>query len=114
MLGLARGRIAIGLAAFATPALTAKVMGLSQGADPGRDHLARMFAAREIALGAGYLLARGPARRTWVRLGLAVDTLDVVAGMQARKSLPLRVAARTTVIAAGAAALGAAKVAQDL
>lgn len=114
MTSLARGRVALGVAAFAMPALTAKVLGLSNGADGGRDYLARMFGAREIALGTGYLFAKGPARRTWARLGLVVDAMDTVAGLQSRKTLPLRASAMGTVIAASAAIVGAAKVTQDV
>jgi hypothetical protein len=73
-----------------------------------------MFAAREIALGAGYLLADDPARRVWARLGLAVDSLDVLSGLQTRKALPLWVTAGAVGVAGGAAGIGAAKVASDI
>ncbi len=93
MTNLARGRVALGLAALAAPKLTVKLMGLGGAADPGRDLVVRMFAAREIALGAGYLLADDSARRVWARLGLAVDSLDVVSGLKTRGALPLWVTA---------------------
>ncbi|RFU43125.1 hypothetical protein DZF91_02905 [Actinomadura logoneensis] len=114
MLNVARGRVVLGLAAFAAPKLTVKAMGLGGQADPGRDYVTRMFAAREIALGAGYLLSRGPARRTWARFGLLVDGLDTLNGLRTRRGLPLWVSAGATAIAGGTAALGAAKVARDL
>ncbi|MCP2337104.1 hypothetical protein [Actinomadura rupiterrae] len=114
MLNVARARIAVGVAAFAAPRLTVKAMGLGGHADAGRDYVTRMFAARELALGAGYLLSRGPARKTWARLGLVVDGLDTVNGLRSRPGLPLWVAAGATGIAAGATALGAAKVTRDL
>ncbi|MFG2085833.1 MULTISPECIES: hypothetical protein [unclassified Spirillospora] len=115
MTNLARGRIALGLAAFAAPKLTVKAMGMGGGADPGRDYMVRMFAAREIALGAGYLLSGDDSgRRLWARLGLAVDSLDLVSGVKTRPGLPLWATAGAVGVAGGAAALGAAKVARDI
>jgi hypothetical protein len=114
MTNLARGRIALGLAAFAAPKLTVKLMGLGGAADPGRDYVARMFAAREIALGAGYLLSDDHGRRLWGRLGLAVDSLDVLNGLKTRGALPLWVTAGAVAVAGGAAGIGAAKAASDI
>ncbi|NDU74888.1 hypothetical protein GWI34_19985 [Actinomadura sp. DSM 109109] len=112
---MARGRVALGLAALAAPRLTVRVMGLGGAADPGRDYMVRMFAAREIALGAGYLLSRDDSgRRLWARLGLAVDSLDLVSGFKTRGGLPLWATASVVGAAGGAASIGAAKVARDL
>ncbi|MFA1548760.1 hypothetical protein [Actinomadura chokoriensis] len=114
MTNLARGRVALGLAALAAPKLTVKLMGLGGGADPGRDYMVRAFGAREVAVGAGYLLSDDNGRRLWARLGLAVDSLDLVSGLKTRKALPLWVTAGAVGIAAGAAGIGAAKVASDI
>ncbi|MFI0483905.1 hypothetical protein [Actinomadura sp. 9N215] len=115
MTNLARGRIAVGLAALAVPKLTVRLMGLGSGADAGRDYLVRAFGAREIALGAGYLLSGDDSgRRLWTRLGLAVDTLDVLSAAKTRPGLPLWVTAGAVGIAGGAAGIGAAKTARDL
>ncbi|MGI5166977.1 hypothetical protein ACQEU3_21770 [Spirillospora sp. CA-253888] len=114
MLNVARSRVALGAVAFAAPGLTVKVLGMGGAADPGRDYVTRMFAAREIALGAGYLLSKGEARRTWARLGLGVDALDTVTGLKTRGRLPLWVTAGAIGVAGGTAGLGAAKVAKDL
>jgi hypothetical protein len=114
MLNVARARVALGAAAFAAPGLTVKLMGMSSGADAGRDYVTRMFAAREIALGAGYLLSKGSGRRIWARLGLVVDTLDTVNGLQSRGRLPLWITAGAVAIAGGTAAVGSAKVAKDV
>ncbi|WP_242608761.1 hypothetical protein [Actinomadura formosensis] len=113
MTNLARGRIALGLATLAAPKLSAKLMGLG-AADAGRDYMVRMFGAREVALGAGYLLSDDGGRRLWARIGLAVDALDVASGMKTRRGLPLWVTAGAVGIAGGAAGIGAAKVASDL
>ena len=115
MTNLARGRVALGLAALAAPKLTVKALGMGGGADAGRDYMARAFGAREIALGAGYLLSRDDSgRRLFARLGLAVDSLDFMSGMKTRPGLPLWVTAGALSVSGGAAALGAAKVARDV
>ncbi|WUH97949.1 hypothetical protein OHR68_31235 [Spirillospora sp. NBC_00431] len=115
MTNLARGRIAVGLAALAVPGLTARVMGMGSGADAGRDYLVRAFGAREVALGAGYLLSGDDSgRRLWTRLGLAVDALDVLSAAKTRPGLPLWATAGAVGIAGAAAGLGAAKTARDL
>jgi hypothetical protein len=120
MVQLARGRLALGVTAFLAPGPAARAMSGSTGADPGRDLMTRIFASREIALGAGYLLSKGPGRTVWARLGLAVDALDVLAGLKSRRprgeagGVPLWAAGAFSAIAAGAAGLGAAKVAKDL
>jgi len=114
MTNLARGRVALGVAALAAPRLTVKLMGMGGGADPGRDYVVRMFGAREVAVGAGYLLSDENGRRLWARLGLAVDALDVTSGLKTRKALPLWVTAGAVGIAASAVGIGAAKVASDI
>lgn len=115
MTSMARGRVALGLAALAAPKPTVKALGLGGGTDPGRDYLVRAFGAREIALGAGYLLSGDDSgRRLWARLGLAVDSLDLMSGLKTRSRLPLWVTAVTVGVAGGAAALGAAKVGRDV
>ncbi|WP_067895034.1 hypothetical protein [Actinomadura chibensis] len=115
MTNLARGRIAVGLAALAVPRLTGRAMGMGGGADPGREYLVRAFGAREVALGAGYLLSRdGSGRALWARVGLAVDAADTMSAVRTRPGLPLWATAGAVGIAGAAAGLGAAKVARDL
>ncbi|MCW2942381.1 MAG: hypothetical protein JWN00_5366 [Actinomycetia bacterium] len=108
MTRMAYGRVALGAAAFLAPALTVKLMGLGTG----NELVTRIFASREIALGAGYLLSKDAGRQTWARLGVVVDSLDTVAGIKSRKAgVPLWAAAGFSAVAAGAASIGAAKVA---
>jgi hypothetical protein len=114
MVQVARGRVALGVAALTVPGLTVRLMGLGRGTDHGRDVVTRMFAAREIALGAGYLLSGDPHRKLWARLGLVVDALDTATAVRSRKGLPLWASAGATAVAGTAAAVGAAKVARDL
>src|SRR5690242_6507361 len=84
MVRIAQGRVVIGAATLLAPGLVVKVMGMGNGRDPGRDVVARMLASREIALGAGYLLSKGPSRKLWARLGLVVDSVDALAGLKSR------------------------------
>jgi hypothetical protein len=115
MTNLARARVAVGVAALAAPRIAARVSGTGQGADAGRDYVIRMFAAREIALGAGYLLGGDDAvRRHWARLGLAVDALDVFSALRTRPGLPLWVTAGGVGVAGAAAGIGAAKVVREI
>lgn len=113
MLQLARGRVALGAAAFVAPGLLSRLVGGHRGVDANRDYIARMFAAREIALGAGYLLSKGESRTLWGRLGLVVDSLDTVNSVQSRGRLPLWATAGLVAVTGGCTALGAAKVAKD-
>ncbi|MFB4318957.1 hypothetical protein [Actinomadura sp. 21ATH] len=114
MVHVARGRIALGAAALVAPGLSARALGAAKPTDGGRDLAVRMFAAREIALGAGYLLSKDPDRVLWARMGLVVDSLDAASGLRSRRTLPLWRAAAAVALAGGVAAAGAAKVAKDI
>lgn|SRR5690348_9646987 len=83
--GLALGRIAIGIGALASPDLASKVFRLDGANNPQLPYMTRMFASREIALGAATLASKGTARRTMVALGIAVDGADAYAGYEAMR-----------------------------
>lgn len=78
--GLALGRIAIGVVSLGNPGLAGTLFRLDVDGNPQLPYLARMFGAREIALGAVTLLATGSARRNLVLAGIGVDAADAVAG----------------------------------
>src|ERR1700760_1422182 len=84
--GLSLGRLAIGTVALASPDLAGKLFRLDAEANPQLPYMTRMFASREIALGAVTLLARGKARRKLVALGMGVDGADAFAGIDAMRS----------------------------
>lgn len=105
---LAVARVTLGAASLLAPRMVSKVLGFGGGFDGGRDYITRLFAAREIALGAGYLLTRGQTRSTVVRFGLAVDSLDTFSGLKSRGVVPLWATATATAISTSAAAIGAA------
>lgn len=84
--GLSLGRIAIGATTLASPDLAGKLFRLDNRANPQLPYMARMFASREIALGAVTLLARGRSRRALAAVGIAVDASDAYAGYDAGRS----------------------------
>ncbi|MFL6060484.1 MAG: hypothetical protein ACJ72E_04560 [Marmoricola sp.] len=84
--GLALGRIAIGVGALASPDLASKLFRLDGENNKQLPYMTRMFASREIALGAVTLASRGKARRKVVALGIAVDGADAYAGYEAMRS----------------------------
>jgi hypothetical protein len=102
--GLALGRIAIGIGALASPDLASKLFRLDGANNPQLPYMTRMFASREIALGAVTLVARGAARRKLIALGIFVDGADAFAGYDA-----IRTGAVTNSVGIGltAPALGA-------
>jgi hypothetical protein len=68
-----------GGAAFALPRVGVRQLGLHD--DPESAYLMRLFAARNLAMTAGLLLARGDARKLWWQAGIACDVLDAGAGV---------------------------------
>ncbi|WP_020667378.1 hypothetical protein [Amycolatopsis nigrescens] len=77
----AAGRIAWGALALAAPRLNARLAGVGDRATPEVVYLTRIFGARAIALGLGYLGGDEPARRRWQRVCLFVDTADTAGGL---------------------------------
>jgi hypothetical protein len=102
-------RVALGAAALVSPGLAARPwVGPSVG-EPAGVVLGRAAGARDVALGAGALLAarQGPrAERTWVAAGAFCDALDAATTIAAWRRLA---SGRLLVggAAVGAAALGA-------
>ena len=113
--GLSLGRIAIGVGSIASPALTARLFGLSPAANPQIGYFTRMFGVREIALGALTLMGKGNARRPRVFAGMAVDGGDAATGAigLARKDIPLMAGGMLIVVALGAVGSGGAALALE-
>lgn len=103
--GLALGRIAIGAAALASPALATGLFRLDGTANRQLPYMVRMFGSREVALGALTLLAPPASRRAVVATGIAVDLADAVAGTLAGRA---GLVGRPTAAYLVAPALGAA------
>jgi hypothetical protein len=108
-------RIAIGTASWVTPRVAGKLFGLDARANPQSPYLARLFGARDIALGIGVLSSEGDARRLWLVAGLACDVADAAAGAAGglRGYLPKFTSVLVTGTALSAVAIGAAALGEE-
>jgi hypothetical protein len=95
---------------------TTGLFGAGHAASPELDYMNRIFGARALGLGSGYLLSSGDARRLWQRLALMIDTSDTIAGAGhlRRGDIPLASALAATALTGGYMLVGAAKLAEDL
>jgi hypothetical protein len=110
--GLALNRISFGTGLILLPGVFARTwVGSDSASDPATRMLARALGARDVALGAGGLLAlqAGDAERAqrWFAAQGVTDAVDLLATLAARGvPLPARLLAGT--LAAGSAAIAAA------
>ena len=106
-LGLARARIAIGLAAVMAPGLAARALSgrPASGIEPP---LARMLGARDLALGLGTVIAldRGAPVRGWLEASALSDTADFASCLLAKSRMSPRAFAATAALGGGSAAFG--------
>lgn len=88
-MSLARGRIAIGIAAVAAPGLATRVMSGRRKPNEIASLFARMLGARDVALGLGTVIAvdRGKPVRGWLEGSALSDTVDCVACVLARENM---------------------------
>ena len=103
-------RVGVGGASWFTPNLAGRAFGLDPKANLQAPYIARLFGVRDAAIGVGTLQAQGEARKQWLQIGIACDLADAAAALIAgrRGYLPGYAATSTTLLALGAAALGAA------
>ncbi|MCW2995554.1 MAG: hypothetical protein JWQ18_3049 [Conexibacter sp.] len=103
-------RLIIGVSSWATPRLAGKTFGLDAAANPQSPYLARLFGARDVALGYGILTTKGDTQRQWLAIGAACDAADAVAGVAGARAgyLPKLTGVLVTATALLAAALGVA------
>lgn len=106
---LAGLRVLIGLGALVAPGLAGRLFGLDVKGNPQSPYLARLFGARDIALGVGALASSGEERRRWVQIGIAVDAADAVSAVLAGRdgSVSTGTAVKLAAPAVAAVALGA-------
>jgi hypothetical protein len=109
MIGL--GRVGLGLGFLAMPETSTKVLGLDAATAARMTWMARMMAARDVALGVGTVLGVAYDRDgdVWLLAGAACDAADAlaIAGAIRAKRLPALRAGAMVVLAGGAAAAGA-------
>jgi hypothetical protein len=104
---LAGGRALIGAAFVAAPA---PITRLWTGDDrPAALVLGRGLGARDLALGAGALIAlrRGRGARAWIAAGIAGDVVDLGSSLAAGEALPRTGRIGTAALAGGAVLAGA-------
>ena len=115
-LGLAAARLVIGGCALATPDLGTRLFRLDGPGNPQLPYMTRLFASREIVLGAATLLASGKTRRNLVLGGIAVDAADAAAAWLAGedRSVDRTTAAMLTAPAVAAVVAGVVGVASGV
>jgi hypothetical protein len=107
--GIAGGRVAIGLASLAAPGLVAHMMTGSRRSGGETSLFARMVGARDVGLGLGALIALGRDAqvRGWLEASALVDGVDVAACLLARDHLRRSVFPGVVGLAASGALLSA-------
>ncbi|WP_225727138.1 MULTISPECIES: hypothetical protein [unclassified Nocardia] len=112
--GLAFGRIALGVVSLAAPRGTARLFGIRP--TPELTYMTRIFGARAIALGLGYLGASETERVRLQRLALMVDVIDTVHGAAhlVRGDVARPIALSMVGLTGSYMAVGAARFALDL
>lgn len=104
----AGARMAIGLSCLVVPRLLTGWIG-DDARRAGTKTVIRCFAARDLAIGAGTLLAMAddaPVRR-WLQAGAACDAADAAASLLALGRIPTRKALTAMAAAVAGAATGA-------
>jgi hypothetical protein len=107
--GLARGRIAIGVMSLLAPEFVGRTMTGPGGSTGGMRLFARMVGARDLGLGLGVLVAleRGAPVRGWLEASAVVDGLDAAACLLARPHIRPSVFPAAVGLAAAGALLSA-------
>lgn len=113
--GLAIGRLVVGAVARLSPGPTSRLSLSGPSAGPEYDYMTRVFGARAIALGTGYLASDGYARRLWQRLAFFCDVSDTIAGVAILRpgSVPTPAGVWLTALTGTYAAIGAARILED-
>ena len=106
-ISLARGRIAIGVAAVVAPRLATRVMG-SGRSEPIAPLFARMLGGRDVALGLGTIIAldRGKPVRGWLEGAALADAVDCVSCVLAREDMKPRAFGAAAGLGAASALFG--------
>jgi hypothetical protein len=105
---LAAGRFAIGVLALLLPKTVGRGFLGSIVDAPGGTAAVRTIGGRDLALGAGALIAdrRGRPLRGWVEAGVLVDLLDCFVALFMGRGVPLLSRLGVVVLGGGAAAAG--------
>lgn len=99
-------RAALGAAAYLAPRATGRALGIDPEANPASPYLARVFGARDVALGVGGFVLPAETRPTYLRLLAGIDAADLVSAALGGRGGYLR--PRSAALLAGAAVLALA------
>ena len=107
--GLAGGRVAIGVVSLLAPGFVGRMMTGRGGSEGGTRLFARMVGARDLGLGLGLLIAlnRGAPVRGWLEASAVVDGIDASACLLARDHIRTGVFPGAVGLAAAGALLSA-------
>lgn len=100
-------RIFFGLSALVAPRLAPRLWVGPSTREPAGIVLGRAAGVRDLALGAGVLVADGPGERLWVAAGAVCDVVDGATTLRHWRLLPTRGRVLTVGGALGAAVVGA-------
>lgn len=79
-------RAALGAAAYVAPDRTAVALGLDPEANRQMRYLARVFGARDMALGAAVVASSGDARRLLLRTCVGIEVFDTASAVIAYRT----------------------------
>ena len=90
--------------------MAGRLFGLDVAGNPQAPYLARLFGARDAALAYGLQTTSGATRAQWLKIGVACDLADALAGIFAGRKgeLPAFTTVLVTATALTAAGLGVA------
>ena len=110
---MAVGRLALAVASLTAPRRFGSIVGVQPS--PELTYMTRIYGARALVMGLGYLTAGPRERARWKRFGLAVDISDTVAGFThvVRRDVPTRSALTMIALTGSYAAIGAAEIAAE-
>jgi uncharacterized membrane protein len=113
---LAAGRIILGVTSLVTPRAFATAVGVVNPSDE-LSYMTRVYGARAVAMGTGYLTATPHEQARWAKLSLAIDISDTTAGIgqafqqpSSRRPVALMIGLTATYAAVGLAAARAQSV----
>lgn len=103
------GRLALGGAAVARPALIGKLLAVPNADAPIQQYVVRNVGGRDIALSVPLLfsLRRRGRPRVWIAMAMLVDALDLASAFADWSNLPTRQRRMIAVSAGGSALTGA-------